>query len=201
MKKAYLIKLFVVFLGVLFLVGCADEEAEVNGVESLQNPEEVYESFQQLYFDADFEQSKQYVASTFYDEYSRAVDLLIDTMEAGGEEARLIVAILELFNEHSEFEITGHTIDGDQATVYVIESNPDDVQLGNIAMAKAQESIDAGDLDSDEMTEADIVDWTLDLMGEAIKEVDIITEETEVEMVKEDGVWKITEMYLGEVGY
>ncbi len=201
MKRNNFLATVTMLLAVLFLVGCADEEAEKIGEKSLQSPEEVVESFEQLFFDAEFKKSKQYVASTFYDEYSRTVDELIDTMEAGGMEARVIVAVFELFKEHSEFEITGHTIDGDQATVYVIESNPDEAQFANILMAKVQESIDAGDLYSGEMTEEDITDWTLDLMSEAIKEVDVITEETEVEMVKEGGVWKITEMDLWKVVY
>ena len=172
-----------------------DDGESDNGLSESDSPVEVLESWFSAYSNLEFEKSKQYIASNLYDWYSEEyVADYIMIMQEGGLEAKIATAIVEIVLDYTEFEIISYEIDGDQAMVYTVESAPDVDQLNEMAMNKASEMLEAGEIDIDAMTDAEFLDFIIEINQALILEVDIITEELSYEFVKEEGVWKISDI-------
>ncbi len=199
MNKKHLMSTCMLLLALLLLAGCGGDGAADNGVAEPDNPEVVVESWLQSLQKLEFEESKQYIASDIYNKYSEEVDDVIAIMEEDGEEAKFLADFIELTFSYMENEITGYEIDGDQAVVKVIEGSPDLELLYEMSMDRMFELLDAGEIDLDAMTEAENLEFTMELIRELISETDIVTEEVHYELVKEDSTWKISNLDFSDM--
>ncbi len=184
MKTKHLILIVVLFLGILMLVGCDGDEAQAN-------PEQVVESFFTAMTSLDLDRAKGLVSSEYMVEFDRDMSELQAMLDADDEEAELMRKVFDSLFKRAELSATGHTIDGDVATVDTEIRMPDMEQFGEMLMAKMFELMFSEEYDFENMTDEDAMQLVVGLMEEIIVELDMVTQSGQAQLVLEDGQWKI----------
>ncbi len=174
MSKRILVGLVALLCVALMLgtMGCGDSSGS-------GSPEQVVKDFWEAFKQGDFEEAKTYLSEDIADTALEDMSLEDDPLTAA-----MVEAVIDLM----DLEVIGSSVDGDSATVEVELTMPDmdavGDQLGATLMAAMGE--DAANLSEEEMMEA-----FARALPEVMKNAPIITEETEIPMVKEGGDWKI----------
>lgn len=195
MKNRLLLIIAVFLIGTLLIGGCAEspvvEEApEEVAIEDL-NPEQAVMEFVAAIRDLDLDKAEDFIASEYREEFDEDFEELKAALEDDTAEAALIREIFSAVMANFEVTTTGHTIDGDEAVVSTVNTHPDPELLADTLMARMFEVMFSGDVDLENLTEEEGMQLMLEAFVDVFGEVERITTEAEVPMVREDGQWKI----------
>jgi len=199
MKKTITILLILLALA-LFTIGCDDQtvdetEPEENGLDQT-GPEVVMQKYLDTMDALDFEGSKQYIASTFIDEYSAQVDLMSEMLKDP-----FMAELYQTFQDldYLDTEIVEHSLEEDTATVTIVETSFDEEEAESLLEETLFQKIGDGEIDVNEMTEAEVLELTLEMYVEIIEGMEKIAVERDIPMVKEAGEWKIADFVTSDM--
>ncbi len=195
MKKGYLFLIAALFLSFILIAGCVEtvEEEEVPEEVAIEDadPEEIVLQFFDAIRDLDLEKAETLIARDYLDQFEDEFDELARALEEDSAEADLIREMFKIIFENFDLTIAGHTIDGNEATVYTVSTHPDPEILTEKLMERLFAMMFSEEVDLENLTEEEGMRLMLDVFSEVYREIDTITTEAEVPMIREDGHWKV----------
>jgi len=195
MKNQLLLLFVIVLIGTLMIGGCAEspeEEAVPEEVVSADpDPEQAVMEFVAAIGDLDLDKAESLIAQDYLEEFGEDFADLKAALEEETTEAAVMRQMFSVIFNNLDIATTGHTIDGDEAVVNTVNTHPDPEILSEMLMSKLLELMFSGDVDLENMTDEEGMQLMLEVFREVFGEVDRITTEAEVPMVREDGRWKI----------
>ena len=195
MKNQLLLLFVIVLIGTLMIGGCAEspeEEAVPEEVVSADpDPEQAVMEFVAAIGDLDLDKAESLIAQDYLEEFGEDFADLKAALEEETTEAAVMRQMFSVIFNNLDITTTGHTIDGDEAVVNTVNTHPDPEILSEMLMSKLLELMFSGDVDLENMTDEEGMQLMLEVFREVFGEVDRITTEAEVPMVREDGRWKI----------
>lgn len=198
MKKSLLVLIVFILVTSAIIGGCASQVGvEPGGEES--NPEQVVVQFINALESLDLEGAKSYISSGYSEEFERNFQELATAIAEEGPEAEAIRGMFSAIFANSDFNVTGHTVNGDNAVVSMENTIPDMEQLGELLIGRLFEVMSSGEIDSENLTEEEEIKLFVDIFTEVIGEAEKVVNTAEVPMVKEDGQWKIDGSVIDEV--
>lgn len=198
MKKSLLILIVFILVGSVMMGGCVSQTGDEPGVEEL-NPEQVVMQFINALKNLDLEGAKSYISSGYSEEFERDFQELAAAIAEEGPEAEAIRGMFNAIFANSDFNVTGHTVNGDTAVVSMENTIPDMEQLGELLIGRLFEVMFSGEIDSENLTEEEEMQLFVDIFTEVIGEAEKVVNTAEVPMVKEAGQWKIDGSVIDEV--
>lgn len=198
MKKSLLILIVFILVGSVMMGGCVSQTGDEPGVEEL-NPEQVVMQFINALKNLDLEGAKSYISSGYSEEFERDFQELAAAIAEEGPEAEAIRGMFNAIFANSDFNVTGHTVNGDMAVVSMENTIPDMEQLGELLIGRLFEVMFSGEIDSENLTEEEEMQLFVDIFTEVIGEAEKVVNTAEVPMVKEAGQWKIDGSVIDEV--
>ncbi len=198
MKKSLLILIIFILVGSVMMGGCVSQTGDEPGVEEL-NPEQVVMQFINALKNLDLEGAKSYISSGYSEEFERDFQELAAAIAEEGPEAEAIRGMFNAIFANSDFNVTGHTVNGDTAVVSMENTIPDMEQLGELLIGRLFEVMFSGEIDSENLTEEEEMQLFVDIFTEVIGEAEKVVNTAEVPMVKEAGQWKIDGSVIDEV--
>lgn len=182
MKKMCMLIIPLALAAALVAAGCGGGGVLGN------SPQDAVNGFWDAYTKADFERAAQFVTSDRQDEVRRTQHELESDGFMGKE---LFTAMMGQF----KIKTTGHNIDGDTATVDAVLTLPDlGYVMGEIMGAMFEIMMD------EELDEAEAEQKMMELFMEALSEAEIVEMPATLDLVKEDGEWKLAHIFdLGEI--
>ncbi|UNC92328.1 hypothetical protein [Candidatus Contubernalis alkaliaceticus] len=178
MKKLSLITITLILICCLAFSGCGGK----GGSEKASNPEDVVRSYWEAFAKTDFETAADYVISDHQDEIRNLKDEMKD--ELFGEE------MLSVMFGRFKIKTTGHEIDGSNATVEGILTYPNmDHFFENFFTVMFEIMM----FEDEDLTDEDY-EILLDSFQEIMAETPDLEENITVELIMENGQWKIIDM-------
>ncbi len=195
MKNRLLFLIAVLLISTLLIAGCgesAEDEVVPDEVASEDlNPEQAVMEFVAAIRDLDLDKAENLIASDYREEYEEEFVELSAALEEDTAEAALIRQIFGVIFDNLDITTTGHTIDGDEALVSTVSTHPDPEKLSEMLMTRMFEIMFSGDVDLENITDEEGMQLMLEVFQEVFGEVERITTEADVPMVREDGRWKV----------
>ncbi|MGM0651851.1 MAG: hypothetical protein ACQES4_03590 [Bacillota bacterium] len=199
MKKTLFISVVIMFLSLLLVSGCdlpggAEEDSLLEEDEmnvDPDNPEQVIHDFVDAIRDFDLDRAEELVSSDYLDEFETEYAEIKDTLAEDTPEAVIMKQMFDVVFDHLEITVTGHTLDGDAAMVNTINTHPDPEILTEKLMDRLFEIMFSDEVDMENITEEEGMQMMIDVFRDVYPEVEKITTEVDVPMVRENGQWKI----------
>lgn len=191
--------IFVIVLltaGLFVLSGCGADEGTAPGAES--NPEQVVEQFIAAIHSLDLERAKTYVSSEYMEEFEYEFDELAMALEEDDPDAEFLRDLFSALMNNFQVSVTGHSIDGNVAIVNTLNTHPDPETFAEELMGSMFEVMFSGDIDFENLTEEEEMELFMGIILDVINDVEKVTSEAEVPMLKEDGQWKINGTVIAE---
>ena len=196
MKKNIIVTLFFIVTAIIMILGCAGCDDKDGAA---MNPEQVVEQFIDALQKLDLEKAKTFLSSGYSAEFEQDFDELSKALAEDSAEADAMEKMFDAIFNNSEFIVTGHSIDGENALVNMENNMPDMEQLGEMLMGRLFELMFSEEVDFDNMTEDEEMTLLVDVFVEVIEEVDKVAQSAEIPMIMEDGQWKINGDVIDEV--
>ncbi len=196
MRKKIVFTLVFVVVATLMIfgsAGCDDKDSVA------MNPEQVVAQFIDALQKLDLEKAKTFLSSGYSAEFEQDFDELSKALAEDSAEADAMEKMFDAIFNNSEFIVTGHSIDGENALVNMENNMPDMEQLGEMLMGRLFELMFSEEVDFDNMTEDEEMTLLVDVFVEVIEEVDKVAQSAEIPMIMEDGQWKINGDVIDEV--
>lgn len=199
MKKILMLTMTIIIMGLLFVSGCdllggaeedpMPEEDEVSV--DPDNPERVVHDFIDAIRDLDLDRAEELVSSDYLDEFEKEYDDIKQALDEDTPEAIMLQQMFDIIFDNFEVNVTGHTVEGDEAIVHTINTHPDPDQFSEMLMDRILEIMFSGEVDMENITEEEGMELMVEVLREVYPEVEKVETEVDVPMVKEDGQWKI----------
>lgn len=195
MKNQLLLIFAVLLIGILLIGGCAESPEDVTVPEEVvsadPDPEQAVMEFVAAIGDLDLDKAESLIAQDYLEEFGEDFADLKAALEEETTEAAVMRQMFSVIFNNLDITTTGHRIDGDEAVVNTVNTHPDPEILSEMLMSNLLEMMFSGDVDLENMTDEEGMQLMLEVFREVFTEVDRITTEAEVPMVREDGRWKI----------
>lgn len=202
MRSRCLLFVALLVLGAVIVGGCggdSDGNGVLDGAPGGElNPEQVVQQFVADIHALDMEEAKSHVSSDYMEEFEYEFDELAEALEGDDPEAEFTRELFGAMMKNFEVSVTGHTIDGDEALVTTLNTHPDPEQFADELMGRMFEMMFSEEVDFENLTEEEEIELFMGIILEVIGEVEKVTSEGEVPMLKEDGQWKINGTVINE---
>jgi len=199
MRKILLFTVIIMLMSLLLVSGCdllggpeddpLPEEDEVSL--DPDNPERVVHDFVDAIRDLDLDRAEELVSSDYLDEFEKEYDDIKQALAEDTPEALMLQQMFDVIFDNFEINVTGHTVEGDEAIVHTINTHPDPDLFSEKLMDRILEIMFSGEVDMENITEEEGMELMVDVLREVYPEVEKVETEVDVPMVKEDGQWKI----------
>ncbi len=196
MKKNIIVTLFFIVTAIIMILGCAGCDDKDGAA---MNPEQVVEQFIDALQKLDLEKAKTFLSSGYSAEFEQDFDELNKALDEDSAEAEAMKKMFDAIFNNSEFNVTGHSIDGNNAIVSMENNMPDMEQLGEMLMGKLFELMFSEEVDFDSLTEDEEMTLLVDIFVDVVEEVEKVAQKAEIPMIIEDGQWKINGDVIDEV--
>ncbi len=190
--KFKILLIFLVLAAALVLFGCGEEEVQ-------QNPELAVQQLFEATVELDIERARSYISSNYQAQYDREFAEVADIFEEGGDEAEFLRTIYDAFFDSVDLQTVGHYVDGDSATVDIAVSIPDMDEFGDAFMGAMFELMFSEDVDVEAMTEEEVMLLMSDMIKDVIKDVSKVERSGVVQLVMEEGQWKVDSDFLADI--
>ncbi len=199
MRRILLYTLIIMIISLLLVSGCdllgGAEEDPVPEEEEVRvdpdNPEGVVHDFVDAIRDLDLDRAEELVSSDYLDEFEEDFAEIKQVLAEDTPEALMLQQMFDVIFDNFELNVTGHTLEGDEATVHTINTHPDPEMLTDKLMERFFEIMFSGEVDMENITEEEGMELMIEVFRDVYPEIDKVTTEVDVPMVKEDGQWKI----------
>ncbi len=199
MRKALLLAVIIMIMGLLVISGCdmlggAEDDPVAEEEEAIvdqDNPESVVHSFVDAMRDLDLDRAEELVSSDYLEEFEREFDDIKLALVEDTPEAAMLRQMFEVIFDSFEVDVIGSTVEGDEAIVHTVNTHPDPDLFSEMLMSRILEIMFSGEVDMENITEEEGMELMVDVLREVYPEVDKIETEVDVPMVMEDGQWKI----------
>jgi hypothetical protein len=189
-NKLFLLAVFLL-AGTMLLGGCGNGTVEDLLPADEGNPEGVVLQFMAALKDLDLERAKSLTSGDYMGEFERDFNELAAVLEDDSPEGEMTRELFNTVMANIDLQVTGHTIVGDEAVVHTISTHPDEEQMGELLMERFFEAMFSDNVDLENMSDEEGMELLLEIFREVIGEVDRVTTEADVPMIREDGEWKI----------
>ncbi len=198
-RKILLLAVIIMIMSLLLVSGCdlqggaeedpvlEEEEASVDH----DNPESVVNNFVDAIRDLDLDRAEELVSSEYLDEFEKEYDDIKQALAEDTPEALMLQQMFDVIFNNFEINVTGHTIENDEAIVHTINTHPDPNLFSERLMDRILELMFSGEVDMENISEEEGLELMVDILREVYPEVEKVETEVDVPMVKEDGQWKI----------
>ena len=199
MRKILLFTVIIMLMSLLLVSGCdllggaeedpvpEEEEASVDH----DNPERVVHDFVDAIRDLDLDRAEELVSSDYLDEFEKEFADIKQALAEDTPEALMLQQMFDVIFDNFEINVTGHTVEGDEAIVHTINTHPDPDLFSEKLMDRILEIMFSGEVDMENITEEEGMELMVDVLREVYPEVEKVETEVDVPMIKEDGQWKI----------
>ncbi len=198
-RKSLLFTVIIMIMGLLLVSGCdllgGAEEDPLPEEEAVSldhdNPERVIHDFVDAIRDLDLDRAEELVSSDYLDEFEEEYADIKQALAEDTPEAVMLQQMFDIIFDHFEINVTGHTVEGDEAIVHTINTHPDPDLFSEMLMDRILEIMFSGEVDMENITEEEGMELMVDVLREVYPEVEKVETEVDVPMIKEDGQWKI----------
>ncbi|GEM_PF-3247119 len=199
MRKILLFTVIIMLMSLLLVSGCdllggaeedpvpEEEEASVDH----DNPERVVHDFVDAIRDLDLDRAEELVSSDYLDEFEKEFADIKQALAEDTPEALMLQQMFDVIFDNFEINVTGHTVEGDEAIVHTINTHPDPDLFSEMLMDRILEIMFSGEVDMENITEEEGMELMVEVLREVYPEVEKVETEVDVPMIKEDGQWKI----------
>ena len=199
MRKILLFTVIIMLMSLLLVSGCdllggaeedpvpEEEEASVDH----DNPERVVHDFVDAIRDLDLDRAEELVSSDYLDEFEKEFADIKQALAEDTPEALMLQQMFDVIFDNFEINVTGHTVEGDEAIVHTINTHPDPDLFSEMLMDRILEIMFSGEVDMENITEEEGMELMVEILREVYPEVEKVETEVDVPMIKEDGQWKI----------
>lgn len=182
----------IVFLMILSCTGCKKSS-------DADNPEQALEMFIEAFRQMDLEKAKTFISKQYLEEYNDDFSEMEEVLKEGGPEAEAMKKLFTAMLNNSELKVTGHTINGDSATVNMENKLPDTDEVEELLMGKLFEHMFSDEIDFENMSEEEQMVFFADLFAESLAEVEKVEQVVQVPMLMESGAWKINGDFISDL--
>jgi len=198
-RKILLFTVIIMLMSLLLVSGCdllggaeedpvpEEEEASVDH----DNPERVVHDFVDAIRDLDLDRAEELVSSDYLDEFEKEFADIKQALAEDTPEALMLQQMFDVIFDNFEINVTGHTVEGDEAIVHTINTHPDPDLFSEMLMDRILEIMFSGEVDMENITEEEGMELMVEILREVYPEVEKVETEVDVPMIKEDGQWKI----------
>jgi len=198
-RKILLFTVIIMLMSLLLVSGCdllggaeedpvpEEEEASVDH----DNPERVVHDFVDAIRDLDLDRAEELVSSDYLDEFEKEFADIKQALAEDTPEALMLQQMFDVIFDNFEINVTGHTVEGDEAIVHTINTHPDPDLFSEMLMDRILEIMFSGEVDMENITEEEGMELMVEVLREVYPEVEKVETEVDVPMIKEDGQWKI----------
>ena len=199
MRKIFLFTVIIMLMGLLLVSGCdmlggaeedplpEEEEASIDH----DNPERVVHDFIDAISDLDLDRAEEMIATEYLNEFEGEYAELKQVLAEDTPEALMLQQMFDVIFDNFEVDVTGHTLEGDEAIVHTINTHPDPEMLTDKLMERFFEIMFSEEVDMENITEEEAMQLMIEVFRDVYPEIEKVTTEVDVPMVKEDGQWKI----------
>lgn len=199
MKKILLtISVLVMVFSLLLTVGCDQNGAEEDLLPEEDevsvdpdNPEMVVYEFVDAIRDLDLDRAEEMIATDYLNEFEDEYAEIKQALAEDTPEAAMMKQMFDVIFDHLEVTVTDYTVEGDEATVHTINTHPDPEMLTDKLMERLFEIMFSGEVDMENITEEEGMQLMIEVFRDVYPEIEKVTTEVDVPMVREDGQWKI----------
>lgn len=191
MKRLVGTTIFVVLASLLLLLPGCGVPAQIGEEFEKPEPDQVVQQFIDALTTLDLDRAKSFVSDSYASQFDSEYEELKEVIEEGGYEADAIQNMLVAIYNNTDFQITGYEVDGSTARVMMDNQVPDMEQLGDLLIGRLFELMVNEEIDLDNFTEEEELQFFVEIFSEVITEVEQVAMQSEIPMVEEEGQWKI----------